>query len=122
MTNSKRLKSKKRLKMAPYVLLFFAIIAEVIATSALKLSHGFTKLLPSIVVIIGYSLTFWLMSLALKELPVAVVYAIWCGIGIVGMAIIGVVYFNEVFGGWHFLGTALIMAGVITLSVVTNTQ
>lgn len=108
--------------MTPYVLLFFAIIAEVIATSALKLSHGFTKLLPSIVVIIGYSLTFWLMSLALKELPVAVVYAIWCGIGIIGMAIIGVVYFNEVFGGWHFLGTSLIMAGVITLSVATNAQ
>lgn len=106
--------------MNPYYLLFIAIIAEIIATSALKASYGLSKLYPSLIVVIGYTISFWLMSITLKTLPVGVVYAIWSGLGILGIAIIGSFYFREVFGLWHLLGTLLIIAGVIILSLVTH--
>jgi len=106
----------------PYVLLFFAIIAEIIATSALKLSLGFTRLIPSMTVIVGYGIAFWLMSLVLKSLPVGIVYAIWCGVGIIGMALIGAVVFHESFGLMQLAGTVLILAGVIVLTLTTNSM
>ncbi len=106
--------------MNPYCLLLIAIFAEIIGTSALKASHGFSKLAPSLLVLCGYTCSFWLMSITLKTLPVGIVYAIWSGLGILGIAIIGSVYFHETFGVWHLLGTTLIIAGVIILSVVTK--
>lgn len=108
--------------MSAYGILFFAVIAEIIATSALKLSNGFSRLYPSLVVIAGYSTAFWLMSVALKTLPVGVLYALWCGLGILGIALIGVFYFKETFGIWHFLGTGLIIAGIAILSLVTEVR
>lgn len=104
----------------PYLLLFVAILAEISGTSALKASYGMSRLVPSLIVIGSYSLSFWLMSLALKTLPVGVVYAIWCGLGIVGIAFIGVFYFKESFGIWHLLGTLFIAIGVFILSLVTS--
>lgn len=106
--------------MTTYIILFFAILAEILATSALKLSEGFSKLIPSIVVICGYCLAFWLMSITLKALPVGIVYAIWSGFGIIGIAIIGVLFFKEAFTLWHFLGISLIIAGVIILSLISK--
>jgi small multidrug resistance pump len=106
--------------MNPYYLLFIAIIAEIIATSALKASNGFSKLYPALIVVLGYATSFWFMSITLKVLPVGIVYAIWSGLGILGIAIIGIFYFHEAFGLWHLLGTSLIIAGVIILSLVTK--
>ncbi len=104
----------------PYILLFLAILTEVIATSALKASYGMTKLVPSIVVFLGYALSFWFLALTLKTFPVGIVYAIWAGLGVVGIAIIGVYYFGEPFSLWHLLGISLIITGVVILNMVTN--
>ncbi|MBA3721084.1 MAG: multidrug efflux SMR transporter [Parachlamydiaceae bacterium] len=103
-----------------YILLFLAIVSEVIGTFALKLSQGFTKLYPSITVVIAYVLSFWLMGLTLKILPVSVVYAVWSGLGIVGIVLIGVFLFNETFGIWHFFGITLILIGIVILNLVTT--
>ena len=106
--------------MGAYTILFFAVIAEIIATSALKMSHGFTRLYPSLVVVIGYSVAFWLMGISLKTLPVSILYSLWAGLGILGIALIGVFYFKEAFTIWHFLGTFLIVVGIIILCMVTD--
>ena len=106
--------------MSAYVILFFAVIAEIIATSALKMSHGFTKLTPSLVVVSGYSVAFWLMSISLKTLPVSILYSLWAGLGILGIALIGVFYFKEAFTFWHLLGTLFILAGIVILCMVTD--
>ena len=106
--------------MTAYTLLFIAVIAEIIATSALKMSHGFTKLYPSLVVVGGYSIAFWLMGISLKTLPVSILYSLWAGLGILGIALIGVFYFKEAFGIWHFVGTFLIFAGIVILCMVTD--
>lgn len=103
-----------------YILLLIAILAEIIATSALKASDGFTRLLPSIIVFVGYTIAFYLMSLTLKFLPVGIIYAIWSGLGIVGIALIGVFYYNESFTVWHALGIGLILLGVWILNLMTG--
>ena len=106
--------------MVAYLLLFIAIFAEIIGTSFLKFSNGFTRLLPSAIVCVSYTLSFYLLSLTLRTLPVSMVYAIWSGIGIIGIGIIGVIFFREPFGPFHFLGTFLILIGVIILNLVTR--
>ena len=73
------------------IIFFFAVLSEVIATTALKLSEGFTKLPPSIVVVVGYGFSFYLLSLSLKVLPIGVAYALWSGIGIILTVIAGIV-------------------------------
>ena len=108
--------------MNSYLLLLIAVIAEIIGTSALKASYGLSKLYPSLLVAAAYSLSFWTMSLTLKALPVSIVYAIWSGLGIFGIAIIGVMYYGEGFGLWHFLGMSLIIVGIIILSQITTTH
>ncbi len=105
--------------MNAYLLLFIAVIAEIIGTSALKASFGLSKLNPSLLVAAAYGLSFWTMSLTLKVLPVSIVYAIWCGLGILGIACIGVLYYGEDFGLWHFLGMSCIVAGILILSFIT---
>jgi small multidrug resistance pump len=105
--------------MLPYLYLMMAIVGEVIGTSALKASFGMTKILPSIVVVVGYTLTFWSLSIALKSLPVGIVYAIWSGLGIVCIILIGIYAYNEKFTLLHLFGTALILAGVIILMILT---
>src|ERR1700722_14398726 len=90
--------------MEPYVYLIMAIAGEVMGTSALKASYGMTKLWPALIVVLGYSLTFWALSIALKELPVGVVYAIWSGLGIVSIVLIGIFVFGEEFTSLHLLG------------------
>lgn len=96
-----------------YILLGFAILSEVIATSALKASYGMTRLAPGVIVIIGYMIAFYLMALSLKVLPVGFVYAIWAGLGIIGVAIVGAVLFDEAFTASKIAGMALIVVGVI---------
>jgi small multidrug resistance pump len=104
-----------------YVLLAIAIVAEVIGTSALKSSQGFTRWAPSLVVIAGYGIAFYCLSLCLKTgLSVGVVYAIWSGVGIVLIALIGVVVYRERVDLAAVLGFALIVAGVVVLNLFSN--
>ena len=105
--------------MEAYIYLILAIAGEVVGTSALKASYGMTKLIPSIIVIFGYTLTFWSLSIALKALPVGIVYAIWSGLGIIGIVIIGIYFFDENFTLIHLLGTSLILLGVAILTLLT---
>lgn len=105
--------------MEPYLYLVMAIAGEVMGTSALKASHGMTKVWPAVIVVLGYSLTFWALSIALKSLPVGIVYAIWSGLGIVSMVLIGIYIFEEDFSTLHLFGILLILSGVAILTLLT---
>lgn len=103
-----------------FVYLVLAIVAEVIATSALKASMGFTRPLPSVVVVVGYGLAFYLLSLVLRTLPVGVAYAIWAGLGIVLVTLVGIVVFGEKPDLPAVLGISLIVTGVVLLQVFSK--
>jgi small multidrug resistance pump len=103
------------------VYLFTAIVFEVVATSALKAANGFTVLIPSVVVVIGYALAFYFLSMTLKVMPVGVTYAIWAGLGVVLVAIVGAVVYRQVPDLWAMLGMALILAGVIVINLLSKT-
>lgn len=101
--------------------LLIAILAEVLGTSALKASEGFTKLAPSILVIISYAIAFYCMSLSLKTMPVGIVYAIWAGMGIVLISLIGWVLFGQKLDLPAICGLTLIVAGVLVLNLLSKT-
>ncbi|MBT2773835.1 multidrug efflux SMR transporter [Halomonas sp. ISL-60] len=103
-----------------FVYLVLAIVAEVIATSALKASMGFTRPLPSVVVVVGYGVAFYLLSLVLRTLPVGVAYAIWAGLGIVLVSLVGIVVFGEKPDLPAVVGIGLIVAGVVMLQVFSK--
>ncbi|MCO7245358.1 MULTISPECIES: multidrug efflux SMR transporter [unclassified Halomonas] len=103
-----------------FVYLVLAIIAEVIATSALKASMGFTRPLPSLLVVGGYGVAFYLLSLVLRSLPVGITYAIWAGLGIVLVTLVGVVIFGEKPDVPGIVGIGLIVAGVVMLQVFSK--
>ncbi|MBL8165446.1 MAG: multidrug efflux SMR transporter [Anaerolineae bacterium] len=103
--------------MNGFAYLGIAILAEIIATNSLKLSNGFTQLIPSIVVVIGYAVAFYFLSLALREIPLGISYAIWSAIGTVGTVLIGIVVWKQPVNVPTILGIALIVAGVIMLNV-----
>ena len=102
------------------IIFFFAVLSEVIATTALKLSEGFTKLTPSIVVVVGYGFSFYLLSLSLKVLPIGVAYALWSGIGIILTVIAGIVLWKESMDWVRALGIALIMAGILIINLFSK--
>jgi small multidrug resistance pump len=104
-----------------YVYLFLAIVAEVIATSSLKAAEGFTKLGPSLLVIIGYFAAFFLLSLVLRSMTVGIAYAIWSGVGIILLALVGAVAFREIPDTPAVIGMGLIIAGVIVIHVFSQT-
>lgn len=103
-----------------YLLLVVAIAFEVIATSALKATEGFTRLGPSIVTIFGYSLAFYFLSLTLKTMPVGIVYAVWSGAGVVLIAAIGWVYYRQSIDLPGLIGVALILAGVLVVNLFSK--
>lgn len=105
----------------PYVYLAIAIVAEVIATSALKASEGFSKTLPSIVVVAGYGIAFYCLSLTLRSVPVGVAYAIWSGVGIVLVTAVGWIAFGQKLDAPALIGMALIVAGVVVMQVFSKT-
>ncbi|MFQ5787597.1 MAG: DMT family transporter [Thermodesulfobacteriota bacterium] len=107
--------------MMSYVYLAIAIVAEVIATSALKASEEFTKLVPSILVIAGYSAAFYLLTLVLRTIPVGITYAIWAGMGIVLIAIAGGFIYKQVPDLPAIIGMALIVAGVGIINIFSKT-
>ena len=103
--------------MAAGVLLSLAILSEVVATVFLKFTDGFTNLVPSIVVVVGYALSFWLLALILKDLDIGFVYAVWSGAGTALIAAIGIFAFGEAATGLKLASIALIILGVIGLNL-----
>lgn len=101
--------------------LMIAIVAEVIATSALNASNGFTRLVPAVVTVIGYGIAFFFLSLTLRSIPVGVAYALWSGIGIVLISIAGWVAFGQKLDAPAIAGLALIIAGVIVINTMSKT-
>ncbi len=104
-----------------YLYLAIAIAAEVIATSALKASEGFTRLGPSLVVAAGYGVAFYFLSLVLKSVPVGVAYAIWSGVGIVLIALIGWAVLKQPLDAPALVGIGLIVAGVAVIQLFSKT-
>lgn len=103
--------------MAAWPALILAGLLEIIWALGLKSSHGFTKLGPSVVTVLGALASFWLLSHAMKTLPVGTAYAVWVGIGTVGTAILAVVLFGEPAGALRIAGIGLIVAGIIALKL-----
>jgi small multidrug resistance pump len=103
-----------------YVYLALAIIAEVIATSSLRATEEFTKLTPTLVMVTGYGLAFYFMTLALRTLPLGFTYAVWSGLGIVLISLIGVVFYNERLDLAAALGMGMIIAGVLIIQLFSK--
>ena len=106
--------------MSPYLYLLAAIVAEVIATSALKASEGFSKLVPSLVVVAGYAVAFYLLSLTLRSIPVGIAYAVWSGLGVVLIALVGWLVFGQRLDAPALAGMALIVAGVLVMNLFSK--
>lgn len=106
--------------MKEWLLLSLAIISEVVATSALKASNGFTQLWPSLLVVAGYAIAFLFLSLTLRTIPVGVAYAIWSGAGIVLISLIAWLVFGQSLDTPAIIGLALIIVGVVVLQVFSK--
>ncbi len=104
-----------------YIYLGIAIIAEVIATSALKASEEFTKVLPSVTVIVGYAAAFYFLTLVLRTIPVGIAYGIWAGLGIVLITIVGAIVFRQIPDLPAIIGMGLIVTGVVIVNVFSKT-
>jgi small multidrug resistance pump len=104
-----------------YLILAVAVVCETIGTAALQASHQFTKPLPSIVVVLGYGAAFYFLAGALRYIPVGVAYAIWSGLGIVLISLIGLVVFKQKLDLPAVLGLALIVLGVVVIQVFSKT-
>ncbi|MCC7078116.1 MAG: multidrug efflux SMR transporter [Acidimicrobiia bacterium] len=100
-----------------WLYLILAILCEVTATTALKLSDGFSKLGPSVVTLVGYLLAFLLLALALRELDVGVAYAIWSGIGTALVAVVGLLFLDEKLAWPAWVGIGLVVCGVILVEM-----
>lgn len=103
--------------MTSWLLLAGAIASEVVGTLALKASNGFSRPLPSAVVVLGYVASFWLLALVLRELPVGLVYAVWSAVGIVAVAALGAVLFGESLSSLRIVAIIVIVAGVVLLEL-----
>lgn len=106
--------------MSAWIWLSLAIVTEVIATSALQASQQFTRLVPSVTVLTGYAASAFLMSFALRTLPVGVVYAVWSGMGVVLIAVIGRFVFGQRLDPAAIAGIGLILAGVLVINLFSS--
>ena len=106
--------------MKTAIIFFFAVLSEVTATTALKFSEGFTRLVPSIVVVLGYGVSFYLLSLSLKVIPIGTAYALWSGIGIVLTVIAGIVIWRESMDWARGIGIFLIMFGIVIINLFSK--
>jgi len=104
-----------------YWYLVVAILSEVVATSALNTSQGFTRLWPSMVTVVGYCLAFYFLSLTLRTVPMGIAYAVWAGAGIVLIAISGAIFFKQLPDLPAVLGMLFIIVGVVLVSAVSRT-
>jgi len=105
-----------------WLYLSIAIVCEVIATSALKASEGFTRLVPSILVVVGYGIALYLLSLTLRTIPVGVAYAVWSGVGVVLITLVGWLVFKQALDAPALIGIGLIGAGVVVLNVFSKSM
>ena len=103
-----------------WLYLMIAIVAEVVGTSFLRASAGFTKPLPSIMVVVGYGLAFFFLSLTLDRIPVGIAYAVWSGAGVTLIATIGWLFFGQKLDPAAMLGMGLIVAGVVVLNLFSK--
>jgi multidrug transporter EmrE-like cation transporter len=106
--------------MKTALIFFFAVLSEVTATTALKFSEGFTKVIPSLVVVVGYGLSFYLLSLSLKVIPIGTAYALWSGIGIVLTVIMGIILWREQMDWARGIGIMLIMIGILVINLFSK--
>lgn len=106
--------------MNAYLSLAVAIVAEVIATTALRASTGFTVLVPSAIAIVGYVVAFYFLSLTLRTMPVGIAYALWSGVGIVLISFAGWLLYKQVLDAPAIIGMALIGAGVIVINLFSK--
>jgi small multidrug resistance pump len=103
-----------------YIYLIVAVAFEVVATSALKETNGFTRLWPSVIALAGYACAFYFLSLVLRQVPVGIVYAMWCGAGIVFITAIAWIWFRQALDLPALIGIGLIMAGVIVINLFSK--
>lgn len=107
--------------MIQWIYLAIAIAAEVVGTSFLRASAGFTKLVPSLMVVAGYGLAFFFLSLTLEKIPVGIAYAVWSGAGVTLIAAIGWLFLGQKLDAAAILGMGLIVAGVVVLNLFSKT-
>lgn len=105
-----------------YLYLAIAIIAEVIATTSLKACEEFSKLVPSVMVVVGYCLAFYFLMLSLRTIPVGIAYAIWSGVGVVIVTLIGYLVFRQALDKPALLGMTLIVSGVIIIQTLSQSS
>ena len=104
-----------------FLLLLLTIGFEVLGTVSLKLSHGFTKLIPSLLVIVGYGVSFYLLAALLKQgAPIGIIYAIWSGLGTVAIVLIGYLVWQEKLSMPTLIGIALVIIGVVLINLTTE--
>ncbi|RJU95784.1 MAG: QacE family quaternary ammonium compound efflux SMR transporter [Candidatus Poseidoniales archaeon] len=108
--------------MNTWFYLGIAILSEVLATASLKSTEGFTKIGPSVLVLIGYSAAFYFLSLTLEDIPIGVAYAVWSGVGVATITIVSVVYMDQKIDVAGVLGIGLIVAGVIVLRLFSGSS
>ena len=106
--------------MNNWVYLGLAIFSEVIATASLKSTEGFTRLVPSIVVLVGYSAAFYFLSLTLDTIPIGVAYAVWSGVGVATITLVSFVVYDQKIDAAGLLGIGLIVAGVVVLRLFSE--
>ncbi|ALB62671.1 Ethidium bromide-methyl viologen resistance protein EmrE [Cronobacter condimenti 1330] len=104
-----------------WVLLVVAIICEVIGTTFLKLSEGFSRLVPTLVTAVCYGIAFWCLSVTMRTIPTGIIYAIWSGIGIVLIGIVGWIFLGQKLDLPAMLGMGLIIAGVLVINLFSRT-
>jgi small multidrug resistance pump len=103
-----------------WIYLSIAILSEVIATSALKASEDFTRWLPSVLVVVGYASAFYFLSLTLRSIPLGVAYAIWAGVGVLLVAVVGWVVYQQALDAAALIGIGLIVAGVLVINLFSK--
>ena len=104
-----------------YHYLVITILAEVVATTALKATEDFTKLIPSLIVVIGYCVAFYFFSLCIKTMPVGVAYALWSGLGIVLVALVTAIFYQQIPDWPSIMGIGLIISGVAIIQLFSET-
>lgn len=103
-----------------FLYLAISIVAEVIATSALKAANGFSNPWPSLIVIVGYAVAFYFLSLTLRTIPVGIVYAIWSGAGVVLISLVGWLFYRQTLDIPAIIGLFLIVSGVLVINIFSN--
>jgi len=103
-----------------WIYLAIAIVSEVLATSALMASAGFTRLYPSLVVVVGYGLAFYFLALTLRTIPIGIAYAVWSGVGIILISLVGWIVYGQKLDTAAIIGISLIAAGAIVLNAFSK--